>query len=708
MADDMYRFGKKNTNEPKPKKPEEIKQEKFDKIVKDVADMDAEIEKLRQVIKAQSKVQYDYLNKLAAEINASDELPENDKAKLTQTALDAKIKEFNLKEEANAKYQRDARHQVSILVNKRADLDSQYGYINGTRFEYSNNINEKRSKVSVTLYGIIQEGGRIIANDPIAISKEVRYKKGVTDDKDKTGLPYIKENLKKQLIEANIELIRSRYNVWIDPNEVTDRTDYSQLPSFDIPSTVIQEEAEAKKFPKTGSTADRSNVTPYTVTAAESKAMEETYSGKGKSNQIKSFVTTEKGLTDMATASVTEQLGLDGKSSKYENQTKESINPADNNRVQGEPTAAKVTINQNTDNINLITTKEENKKMTTSEWLTYSLNKMKKLDISSYTRMIATNEGMLKAATATSSQKAKYTNNITKLREKLDETVKEYNKANPTNPITPAQLQEMISNPSPAKSAEPTSPAAVIKANADAGTSGSYVETGNVNINPINTSVKEQLGLTKNESQYNDQTKESTNPAYANQRQEPTPENVIGQTTLVSDNGSAATNPSSQNIAEDGLTMEQMDAIAGLYITENKTGDNNADNSSTSIVQNTAITKGTGEKILQDPLSKMPTILNNVGGAINNLANVTNQGNTIYQPGDSQAQAATSGTGTTQTINNNMQQQLTGTSPQSAEAPPGDTPEPVDSSQYFVLMINALHELNATVQTGIKVRGIPA
>ena len=94
MADDMYRFGKKNTNEPKPKKPEEIKQEKFDKIVKDVADMDAEIEKLRQVIKAQSKVQYDYLNKLAAEINASDELPESDKAKLTQTALDAKIKEF--------------------------------------------------------------------------------------------------------------------------------------------------------------------------------------------------------------------------------------------------------------------------------------------------------------------------------------------------------------------------------------------------------------------------------------------------------------------------------------------------------------------------------------------------------------------------------------------------------------------------------------
>ena len=55
-----------------------------------------------------------------------------------------------------------------------------------------------------------------------------------------------------------------------------------------------------------------------------------------------------------------------------------------------------------------------------------------------------------------------------------------------------------------------------------------------------------------------------------------------------------------------------------------------------------------------------------------------------------------------------MQQQLTGMSPQSAEAPPGDTPEPVDSSQYFVLMINALHELNATVQTGIKVRGIPA
>ena len=53
-------------------------------------------------------------------------------------------------------------------------------------------------------------------------------------------------------------------------------------------------------------------------------------------------------------------------------------------------------------------------------------------------------------------------------------------------------------------------------------------------------------------------------------------------------------------------------------------------------------------------------------------------------------------------------QQLTGMPPQSAEATQRDTPEPVDSSQYFVLMINALHALNDAVQTGIKVRGIPA
>ena len=186
------------------------------KIEKEIADMEAAIDKLRTEISI-----------IDTELINSDKLPPATK--------DSKIKD---KDDKNKK--------LEVLINERVDLSNRYTYDNGTRFEYFNNIDEKRSKVSVLLYGIIQRDGTIIENRPIAESPVKKYKKG---DDGTDSLVYVTESLKRQLIIDNIDLIRSQYGVLIDPKNVTERTDKSQLPSVKIL------EAAAKKVISTSKEA---------------------------------------------------------------------------------------------------------------------------------------------------------------------------------------------------------------------------------------------------------------------------------------------------------------------------------------------------------------------------------------------------------------------------------------------------------------------
>ena len=97
----------------------------------------------------------------------------------------------------------------------------------GTRFEYEIN-NLKGSKVSVSLYAIIQRNGKIIDDRIIATSSPKRYKK---DSTDSNSIEVIATELKRQVIFDSENLISYRYDTLISEDEVTLRTFENRLPS---------------------------------------------------------------------------------------------------------------------------------------------------------------------------------------------------------------------------------------------------------------------------------------------------------------------------------------------------------------------------------------------------------------------------------------------------------------------------------------------
>ena len=112
---------------------------------------------------------------------------------------------------------------------------------NGVSFEYKINNDVKRSRLSVSLYIVIQRNG-YIEEDLIATSKPTKYTKYKRGETDADSLGYVLANLRagglKDLIAESRDLILYRYSEVIDPDKVTERfTDNS-------PSGVTRAQAE--------------------------------------------------------------------------------------------------------------------------------------------------------------------------------------------------------------------------------------------------------------------------------------------------------------------------------------------------------------------------------------------------------------------------------------------------------------------------------
>ena len=95
----------------------------------------------------------------------------------------------------------------------------------GARFEYEINNDEKKSKVFVSLYGIIQHNGQTIDDKLIATSEVKKYKKDSPN-----SLEFIKSELLKQLISDSQGLIQYKYNTWIQSDKVIERNTKNHLP----------------------------------------------------------------------------------------------------------------------------------------------------------------------------------------------------------------------------------------------------------------------------------------------------------------------------------------------------------------------------------------------------------------------------------------------------------------------------------------------
>jgi hypothetical protein len=647
------------------------KTKKLDEILTELADKDAEIKKLQVASKTEIAAMDAEITKLNEVIITSDKLPKDDKLKLTSGDLANKIKDLELKITNRTKKLETDAEKIRVQLNERAVLDNQIEYINGTRFEYSDNINEKKSNVSVSLYGIIQRDGIIVWNKPIATSKVKKYKKDATDN---TSLTYIKEDLKRQLILDNIDLIRSQYNVWIDPKTVTERTTKSQLPKFEI-SAIIQEETADSKAGN-----NQNKTSPYELSKAELANIKKDFSDN-KKKESTSYV--NSGISDLKDIIPNPKDQLNPPDSKYENRKNNQFNSTG---VPVQPTGNTVITNNN-----LNITNQENTNINSEPPLTTLLNKVRKATLASKIRSKTNYETQISSNKLTESDKVTVTNEISKLEKEITEGISLYNTKSPNDKIE-SREQLMAAGTEPAVVSNDIGPAVILNADNN-NKSGSYVETGNTNINPITDSAKDQLNSSGDKSPYLE--RNSALP------EDPTVANLISPTnTSTAEYNNTDTDNSTTQISSDQAYDEMMN-LSRIINRDTKTGDN-FNNSSTNIVQSPAISASTGKQILTEPFAAIPNIIKNVGSKTNNLLTEISNKNNINSSGASPYSLGENGTGTTQTINNNMQQQLT-SMPQSAAVPQEEKPEPVDNSQ-LALNSQLLHAIYDVLTTGIKVK----
>jgi len=649
------------------------KTKKLDEILTELADKDAEIKKLQVASKTEIAAMDAEIKKLNEVIITSDKLPKDDKLKLTPGDLANKIKDLELKITNRTKKLETDAEKIRVQLNERAVLDNQIEYINGTRFEYSDNINEKKSNVSVSLYGIIQRDGIIVWNKPIAISKVKKYKTGATGN---TSLTYIKEDLKRQLILDNIDLIRSQYNVWIDPKTVTERTTKSQLPKFEI-SAIIQEETADSKAGN-----NQNKTSPYELSKAELANINKDFSDN-KKKESTSYV--NSGISDLKDIIPNPKDQLNPPDSKYENRKNNQFNSTG---VQVQPTGNTVITNNN-----LNITNQENTNINSEQPLTTLLNKVRKATLASKIRSKTNYETQISSNKLTESDKVTVTKEISKLEKEITDGISLYNTKSPNDKIE-SREQLMAAGTEPAVVSNDIGPAVILNAdNNNNNKSGSYVETGNTNINPITDSAKDQLNLSGDKSPYLE--RNSALP------EDPTVANLISPTnTSTAEYNNTDTDNSTTQISSD-QAYDKMMNLSSMYNQDTKTGDN-FNNSSTNIVQSPAISASTGKQILTEPFAAIPNIIKNVGSKTNNLLTEISNKNNINSSGASPYSLGENGAGTTQTINNNMQQQLT-SMPQSAAVPQEEKPEPVDNSQ-LALNSQLLHAIYDVLTTGIKVK----
>ena len=98
----------------------------------------------------------------------------------------------------------------------------------GIRFEYQINNDVQKSRVSVSLYGILQKNGKIVDDKLIATSAVKKYKK---DSTGANSIDVIVTELLRQVIYDSEDLIIYKYNTYIDKDKVTKRSTENRTPS---------------------------------------------------------------------------------------------------------------------------------------------------------------------------------------------------------------------------------------------------------------------------------------------------------------------------------------------------------------------------------------------------------------------------------------------------------------------------------------------
>ena len=335
-----------DANEPKPKTPEEIKQEKFNAINKAIAEKDTEITKVEEdknkILRAETKT----LKELAEELAKSDNLESDDPAKLSKEERDKK--ELALKTQI-AKRDKILEEKIEItraLRDERADLSNQITYINGTRFQYLDNIDAENSKVSVSLYGIIQRPG-FIDDTLIATSKIEKYNKKRNNE---TGLEAVKQRLKEELIKDNTARIYREYNVYISEDEVEERPNLKKGQELS-PKYLISEAAEKKKK-NTG-----------TVSAELKGSIKDTFNPNGKKIDESIIFTEVVGKTnDISKIALANRPGM-AESNKFESNKN---TPFNSTGIPAEPTGNSV-INNQFNNNNTLNSLTQNSKQPAAE-----------------------------------------------------------------------------------------------------------------------------------------------------------------------------------------------------------------------------------------------------------------------------------------------------------------------------------------------------
>lgn len=656
----------------------EPKSKTLDEILNEIAEKDTEIEKLEKERAVIAKENTE-IEKLTDIINKSDELPETDTAKLSKEDRAKILEKRELKITDLDKKLEVKTDAIQVLQNERNDLSNRIDYLNGTRFQYSDNIDEKNSKVSVSLYGIIQSEGKIIEDKEIAVSETKKYKKKLNDD---TGLEAVKQRLKEQLIADNTARIFKDYNVWIIESAVAKRPNKGQLPSY-----IIAEEAEKKKEPKGTKPGQTEELTPgkfvYTASAKEKKQIGQI----GTNPNIKNSPKTHVEQVDLSTLPITNKKDLLNKTpSKFESKTSST--------GTNEPTGNSVITNQFNNNNNFNSATQESN-LTAAEVSTATMfNAVKKSIISINVQSLATLEKQIATGKdtynnlLTSSDKVRKTKEINELKTKISESITSYN-SNIQNGEAAIDEKEIMNSSTDSAvdilKKEPIASSVNNTNNIDKSNNiGKYVSVENNITSPA--SIADQLGG-----------KESP---YLNSKNE-----EDGTETNRSKEISDGVNLEATAATNTGESIQYSDAELNKILGPIGGTGNNETPKPTSYATayaNTEVTKkpplnsNNIAALIKDPTTATGAKIVANGDKTNNLLNQITSF-TTNSPGQKSEQTPINIDGANNQIvnnTNNMPQLVNNPQPESVS----QAPEPVDYSQYFAQLIN-LHSATYEVLT---------
>jgi hypothetical protein len=180
----------------------------------------------------------------------------------------------------------------------------------GARFEYEINNDVKKSRVSVSLYGILQHNGVIVDDKLIGTSEIKKYKKG---DTGADSIEVIASELKRQIIYDSQNFIQYKYDTYIETDKVKERNAKKS-----VPSKVTKAEAEAitKDLWKKIEAKRAQDITPTNVINTENKANSQSNTKKGALNLMK--IEGGHNLLDADPAAFYEKIDKTGKEPKVE------------------------------------------------------------------------------------------------------------------------------------------------------------------------------------------------------------------------------------------------------------------------------------------------------------------------------------------------------------------------------------------------------